>query len=212
MILTIFCDFATSLSVSNMSQWGWTTGAYRIRWRRQVIAISGNRLTVDAPCVQAIESAYGGAQVYRYSLLFRGENVEIENVGIENIRIESVFAADDDENHGRHAVRVQRVSNGWIRQLTSQYFWNGAVLLRRESHSITVEDSAALDPKGTLLGGRRYGFLIDDGDLHLFQRCYVREGRHDFVSSSLTPGPNVFVDSLSFESYNDNGTTCQARV
>ena len=189
-----------------MAQWGWTPAAYNVRWRREVTAINGNELTLNAPVVHAIEAVYGGALVYRYSgITYNGENVEISQVGIENIRIESIFASDVDENHGRHAVRVQRVANGWIRQLTARYFWMGAVFLRRFSHKMTVEDVASIDPKGTLAGGRRYAFQIDDGDMHLFQRCYARDGRHDFASSSQTTGPNVFVDSLSVDSYNDIG-------
>eukprot|EP00339_Tiarina_fusa_P000739 CAMPEP_0117014640 /NCGR_PEP_ID=MMETSP0472-20121206/11839_1 /TAXON_ID=693140 ORGANISM="Tiarina fusus, Strain LIS" /NCGR_SAMPLE_ID=MMETSP0472 /ASSEMBLY_ACC=CAM_ASM_000603 /LENGTH=940 /DNA_ID=CAMNT_0004718249 /DNA_START=59 /DNA_END=2877 /DNA_ORIENTATION=- len=193
------------LHMSDMGQWGWTPASYSITWRRVVTAVNGNELTVDNPIVQAIEDVYGGAIVYQYELLYREESVEIENVGIENIRIESIFASETDENHGKHAVRVQRVNDGWIRQLTARHFWSGAVLLRRSSHDVTVEDSASVDPKGTLGGGRRYGFVIDDGSSILVHRCYVRDGRHDYASSSRTAGPNVFVDSLSVDSYNDIG-------
>lgn len=70
---------------------------------------------------------------------------------------------------------------------------------------MTIEDTASVDPKGTLAGGRRYAFVIDDGDLHLIQRCYARDGRHDFASGSRTSGPNVYVDNLSVNSYNDIG-------
>ena len=188
-----------------MAQWGWTTASYEVAWRREVTAVNGNVLTLDAPIVQPIEAVYGGAIVYRYEMLYNGVPVEISNVGIENIRIESVYADDLDENHGKHAVMAQRVTNGWIRQVTARYFWSGVVLLRRFSHAMTVEDSASIDPKGTLAGGRRYGFTIDDGEMHLIQRCYVRDGRHDFASGSRTTGPNVYVDSLSVDSYNDIG-------
>lgn len=155
--------------------------------------------------VHPIEAVYGGAQVYRYELLFREENAEIENVGVENIRLESIYASEEDENHGKHAVMVQRVRNGWIRQLTAQYFWQGAVLLRRQSYQVTVEDSAALDPKGTLKGGRRYPFVIDEGHSHLFQRNYAKDFRHTFASSSRTSGPHVFVDGSAPTTFNDIG-------
>lgn len=197
--------FLQSFSVSNMAQWDWTSSSYQVPWRREVTAVNGNELTLNAPIVQPIEAVYGGAIVYKYALLYNSADVEIENVGIENIRIESVFASDEDENHGKHAVRVQRVSNGWVRQLTARYFWSGAVYLRRYSHAMTVEDKASVDPKGTLAGGRGYAFVIDDGDLHLIQRCYARDGRHDFASGSRTSGPNVYIDSLSVGSYNDIG-------
>ena len=180
-----------------MAQWGWTPASYNVRWRREVTAINGNELTLNAPIVQPIEAVYGGALVYRYSgIIYNSVDREISQVGIENIRIESIFANDLDENHGKHAVRVQRVANGWIRQLTARYFWSGAVYLRRYSHKMTVEDTASIDPKGTLAGGRRYAFTIDDGDMHLIQRCYAQNGRHDYASGSRTTGLNVYVDSF----------------
>ena len=189
-----------------MEQWGWTPTAYSVSWVRKVVAVNGNELTLDHPIVQAIESVYGGAHVYRFELLYNSNPVEIENVGIENIRLDSIYASEEDENHGDHAIVVQRVRNGWIRQVTARYFWRGAVKLRRQSYGVTVEDTASLDPKGTLAGGRRYPFVIDDGQLHLFQRCYGKDFRHTFASSSQTPGPNVWVDGSAVESYNDIGT------
>ena len=130
---------------------------------------------------------------------------EIENVGVENIRIESIYASDLDENHGKHAVEVRRVKNGWIRQLTARFFWQGAVSLRTYTSFFTVEDCAASDPKGTLSGGRRYPFLMDDSYLCLFQRCAAADFRHTFAAGSRTSGPYVFVDGLALTAYNDIG-------
>jgi hypothetical protein len=188
-----------------MDQWGWTPDMYRVAWQRVVTAVNGNELTLDDPIVQPIEAVYGGAHVYKYELLYNGVNAEIENVGVENLCVESIYASDDDENHGKHAVFVQRVRNGWIRQVTSKYFWQGTVKLRGSSTRITVEDCAALDPKGTLAGGRRYPFQIDDADDTLFQRCYSTDFRHSYASGSRTGGPNVWVDSVANSTYNDLG-------
>ena len=112
------------------SNYRWTTSYYQVKWRRNVVSKVGNTLTLDAPIVQPIEAVYGGAVVYRYELLYNSNPVEIQNVGVENLRIESVYANDLDENHGKHAIRVQRVSNGWVRQVTARYFWSGVIYLR----------------------------------------------------------------------------------
>jgi VCBS repeat-containing protein len=89
--------------------------------------------------------------------------------------------------------------------VTSRYFAFGLVNIRDYSRRITVEDCAALDPKGTTAGGRRYSFTVDESDSILWQRCLTRGGRHDFASSSRVQGPNVFVDCRATETYNDIG-------
>mmetsp|Transcript_16744 Transcript_16744/g.30026 ORF Transcript_16744/g.30026 Transcript_16744/m.30026 type:complete len:629 (-) Transcript_16744:121-2007(-) len=186
--------------MSDMSQYGWTTTGYDLEWRRTITAVIGNQITFDAPILQAIEAVYGGASVRKYTF-----DAEIENVGIENIRLESAYASDTDENHGKSAVLFQRVINGWMRQVTAKYFWFGAVSIVTNSMYITVEDSAMLDHKGTLSGGRRYSFNVDDSQFVLMQRCLAANGRHDFVSGSRTPGPNVWVDGSAILSNSDSG-------
>jgi hypothetical protein len=69
---------------------------------------------------------------------------------------------------------------------------------------VTVEDSTCLDPVSRISGSRRYPFTIS-GQLRLVQRCFARNGRHDFAQGSLSPGPNVFLDCASEKSHSDTG-------
>ncbi|HAV13748.1 MAG TPA: hypothetical protein DCX06_09725, partial [Opitutae bacterium] len=92
-----------------------------------------------------------------------------------------------------------------VRQVTARYFGMSLILIEDFSQFITVEDSAFLDPKSQTTGGRKYSFYIDDSSYALFQRCLTRGGRHDYVSGSKTPGPNVFVDSLATQANSDIG-------
>jgi hypothetical protein len=175
--------------------------SYNIKWRRMITNIHDNKITLNAPVVQAIEKAYGGAMIYKYSFA-----QEIENVGIENLLLKSTYASEWDENHGRSAVTFQRVSNAWMRHVTAKHFWFGAVKINRDSIFVTVEDSAMLQHKGLERGGRRYSFYIsDNAEFILFQRCFAKDGRHDFVSGSRTPGPNVWVDAVAIWSSTDSG-------
>lgn len=68
-----------------------------------------------------------------------------------------------------------------------------------------MQDTAQLDPWGPRKGGRRYSFNNDDSYAVLFQRCFARDGRHDFVSGSRTPGPNAWVDSVAVSASTDSG-------
>jgi hypothetical protein len=180
-------------------QWGWTTSSYTIRYERRVVAIDENFITIDSPLVQPIRQIYGGGRVRTYSPTGR-----IRNCGIENLSITSEYSGDEDEAHGWSAVYFENTENCWIRKVTAKHFGYGCVRLNKAYFS-TIEDCASLDPKSQTTGGRKYSFTIDDGSFNLFQRCYTRGGRHDAVTGSRVPGPNVFLDIFGDNNNADSG-------
>ncbi|MEP4079413.1 hypothetical protein [Haloferula sp.] len=184
----------------DMGQWGWTASGYNSTSPRTITAIDGSSVTLDAPLVHAVETQYGGGEVYRYHF-----NGAIRQAGIERIRLESSFTSDTDEDHGWDAVQFKGVENSWARQVTARYFGHSCVFVDDRSQHVTVEDCAMLDPKSLVTGSRRYSFHFDDSCYVLAQRCYTSEGRHDYVTGSKMGGPSVFVDSLSELATNDIG-------
>jgi hypothetical protein len=185
----------------NMRQYGWTTSQYRITFERQVVAVQGNTLTLNIPIVDPIEQAYGGGDVYRSNVTGR-----IREIGVENLRIESDFVADTSENHGWVAIYLARVENSWVRNVVVKYFGNSAVSILGNSRFNTVEDCAMIDPKSVTTGGRKYSFNMDGyATGNLFQRCMTWGGRHDYVSGARVTGPNVFLDCVAENTFDDIG-------
>ncbi|VGO18816.1 LamG domain-containing protein [Pontiella sulfatireligans] len=186
--------------LSNMGQWGWTPEGYQLRFFRTITEINGNTVTIDAPVMQAIETRYGGGDIYKFKFIG-----QLENIGIESLRLESTYTSSTDENHGWSAIYARRLKNGWVRQVTGRYFGLGLINLQTYCRYITVEDCAMLDPMSITTGGRKYPFVLDDSDYVFMQRCYSRGARHAFASGSAAPGPNVFVDCRSSEDTSDSG-------
>lgn len=179
---------------------GWTPQEYSLKYERVIVAISGNEITINIPIVDTMESQYGGGEVSKASVSGR-----ISNCGIENLRIESAYTSDEDEKHVWKAIDLKRVENCWVKKVTAQYIGYSAVSLS-DSNFNTIEECAALDFKSIIMGGRRYGFNIEGSSLgNLFQRCYTREGRHDFVTGAKVTGPNVFLDSYADNTHADIG-------
>lgn len=188
------------ITLLGMAPYGWTPAGYTMTYFRTITAISGNRITVDAPVVDPIDASYGTAAVYKYT--WPGK---IEEVGIEYLRIESAYAAEDDENHGWTAISTKNVENAWVRNVDAYYFGYGNVSVQGGSLRVSVVDCKMIDPKSQSTGGRKYPFLIDDGQLVLIRNCHARNGRHDYVTGSATPGPNAFVYCNSELQRADNG-------
>ncbi len=178
----------------------WLPKDYEVEAPRVVTAVNGNTITLDSPLTQAIETQYGGGQVYRYT--FTGA---VKQSGIERIRLASTFTSPTDENHGWEAVRFYRAENCWARQVTARHFAFACVNAWVHAKNITVEDCAMIDPVSQVTGGRRYSFNADRSSAILFQRNYTRNGRHDYVTSARTLGPTAFVDSLAVTPSTDTG-------
>lgn len=187
-----------------MGQYGWTASGYLMRYERTITNISSDTITIDAPIVDAIQTLYGGGYVYLGDAVGR-----IENCGVENMRLVSAYDTNniEDESHGWQAIRILSAQNCWVKQVTAKYFGYSCVSIGAYSRFNTVEECAMLDPISITTGGRKYSFELESGitNFNLFQRCYTRGGRHDFVTGARVPGPNVFLDGYSEETHADIG-------
>jgi hypothetical protein len=185
----------------NMRQYGWTTSAYRVTFERKVVAVQDNVLTLDIPIVDPVEEFYGGGDVFKSNVTGR-----IQECGVESMRIESYYASDTSELHGWDAIQFSRAENCWARNVVVKYFGHTAVYLLNMSRFNTVEDCAMADPKSVTTGGRKYSFNLDGNATgNLFQRCMTWGGRHDYVSGARVPGPNVFLDCVAENTFDDIG-------
>lgn len=179
----------------------WQPGEYDFYFERIIQSIDGNRITIDAPVMNAMEDIYGGGFVYPYRIKGR-----IINCGVENLRLISEYETgkeDEDENHAFIGIQLDDAANAWIKNVTTQHF-SHCVQLDGGAIFCTVQDCACLKPVSIITGGRRYAFTIL-GQCCLVQRCYSEDARHAEITGSRVPGPNVFLDCLAINTHADIG-------
>ena len=184
----------------NTARFGWTARSYTMLYTRKVVAIKGNSLIFDIPLVDAIEKHFGGGRVQRVDISSR-----IQQVGIENLRIETLYSKNvSDKKRASYGITLGGVENSWVRDVTVAVVSHGYNFVYGARFN-TIQDVAYLDPNFSVKGGNNYGFLINDGELNLFQRCYGRKARHTFITGSRVTGPNVYLDCLEEDTDNDSG-------
>lgn len=189
------------INLLNMAQYGWAAKDYKVTFERKIVKIEGNTVYIDIPVVDPFQNAYGGAEIFKSSI-----NGRISNCGIENMRIESYFAGNEDESHGWNAIILKRAENCWVKNVVAKYFGYACVNISDMSAFNTVEDCAMIDPKAITTGGRKYSFNLESNSTcNLFNRCFTWGGRHDFVTGSRVPGPNVFLDCNAENTFSDIG-------
>ena len=181
-----------------MAQWGWTPSSYVISFQRKVTGVSGDTLTIDAPMVDIIDTAFSVGSVVKYK--FSG----IQNCGMENMCLTSAYTSDTAENHAWDAIDITNAMNCWVRKVDVYYFGYTAVTMYASTSWVTVDSCKMIDAKSNITGERRYSFEID-GQRNLVQNCWTRNGRHDYVNGGRVAGPNVFYNSTATIQQNDIG-------
>ena len=186
---------------SRMGYWAWHPGDVDLRWNRQVVAVNGNVITLDAPITTAIQQQWGGAK----AVIYEPKGL-VSECGVENLTLESAYdeALPMDENHCWDGVYIADAEDCWVRMVTFRNFAGSAVVIQKSAQQVTVEDCLSLHPVSEIGGFRRRTFLTL-GEKTLFQRCYSEHGINDFAVGHTAPGPNAFVQCESFESYGPSG-------
>lgn len=178
----------------------WTASRYTINFERYITAIFSDIIEIHSPVILPVQSKYGGGEIHKISF---ESGKRIQNTGVENLRIVGTgitpTCAADNPNRLKTAVHFDHVENSWLRAVTVLHTSN-SVVKTWNSHYITIEDCASLEPLGPKRGGYRYTFYYDAASSHnLCQRTYTCDGRHDYVLGPRIPGPNVFLDGYSLK-------------
>ncbi|MFC1508914.1 hypothetical protein ACFL60_04400 [Candidatus Omnitrophota bacterium] len=202
------------LDIDN-DQWGRGEVEWSHDFDRIITGIDGSLITVDVPITCPIEAQWGGGSVIPYT------ERRISCVGVENLRGVSEydqtkrtnkatninrtpFFTDEyynDENHYSTFIRMNNLTNGWVRNVTQLHFVFSLVSVDSGCKWVTVQDCDSREPVAMRSGGRRFIYCIS-GQLCLVQRCASDLGRHSFVMGGrLTTGPNVFLDCTATRAY-----------
>ncbi len=176
----------------------WASGKFDIRYNRAITAIDGNTITIDAPLFHALDQNYEQSSIYQYDSQYL-----LENIGIENLRAVSAYTSSEDESHAWTFISMNYVKNAWVQNVTAQHFGYSLISTSEQTKWITVKDCQVLDPISKITGSRRYSYKME-GQLHLVQDCYARNGRHDYVVGTYRSSGTVFLDCTSVRIHASN--------
>jgi len=178
----------------------WDTGTYTINFERLITDISSDVITIHSPVILPMQTKFGGGEIHKINF---DTGARIQNTGIENLRIVgtgiTASCAADNPNRLKTAVHFDHVENSWLRDVTVVHTSN-SLFKTWNSHYVTIEGCASIEPLGPKRAGYRYTFYYDAASSHnLCQRTYTYDGRHDYVLGPRIPGPNVFLDGYSLK-------------
>jgi hypothetical protein len=158
----------------------WEPDTQPLVFKRQILAIDGPVLTIDAPVFNTLDRALSQSYVYALDRA----NILTE-VGVEDLRIDIETQGGDDEDHAWTAISMRGVEDGWVRRFTALHFGFAGVTVQTGTQ-LTIADSRALDPVAIVTGERMYNFDASNGQQVLFTDCHASNGRHHFVSNGTT--------------------------
>lgn len=182
----------------------WDVSTYTMDWTRKVAGIQGNRIYLDAPVAQSLETRYGGGDLQHYAW------DRVSGCGVENLTIDCKYdksvlynGKETDEAHAWIAVQFKAAEHCWVRNVTSRHMGYGLADMNYGARCITVEKCSSLTPVSAVQGARRYAFCCTGGsELVLVKDCYCEDDRHSYVTNGTALGPNVFTNCKSVSGNN----------
>ena len=157
----------------------WPAGTKDIPYIRKITAISGSRITFDAPLFNHLDRSLSQARVAVVS----ARNL-IREAGVENLRVDIETTGGQDENHAWSAIAVTGAEDSWVKTVATRYFGYAGVKTAGAIR-ITIDTASATNPIGIRTGSRFYNFDVDDySQLILFSNCVAADGRHNFISNA----------------------------
>lgn len=164
---------------------------------RQVLAKSGNRITVDAPFPYALDPANNGIGIR--SAVTAGSNsiAPRSNLGIAGI---SLMFADNvngvDGLPSGRGVYFEGARDGWVYDVQIYNFPVAGIVVE-SSARVSVLRSAVHRAQEYRTGGYGYGITVDDSQNVLVRSNYAELSRHNFLNRGALDSMVVFSRNVS---------------
>ena len=167
----------------------WTPGT-GLEFERQITAINGNQITVDAPLCNPIESVWTTGEVFQVT-----DSSRIQQVGIENLCGVGQLTDYPSNILNGCFITYQNLKNSWAHDILMSGWGNG-ISLNNGLKWCTVQDCQYVNPAtGTSSAAPAAYTFGNSAALSLFQRCTSDGGYyHIMVTQAGTPGPDVFLN------------------
>ncbi len=166
--------------------WQAFNGQWMPFFRREVVAVDGNEVTLDIPLRYPA--------LLRDSASLRTESGYLSECGIESLALSTVGRWDSAWNLNRtHAVRMDDVSDCWVREVESfespnsqddrgRHLLSGGIRVTT-SKRVTIADTTLGHAQNRGGGGNGYLFeILQSGEI-LVRDCQGVAGRHNFIQN-----------------------------
>jgi hypothetical protein len=166
----------------------WIRAGSVIRTDRMIESVDGDRINLDVPLSDALDSHFTAASLVRYSFPER-----ITEVGVEELRIVAPFEDVPITEPQYTVLRMDAVEDGWVRDLEIQETQNGIMIgpsaKRLTLTSVRITHSAAHS------GSEGPADFTLQGTQILLDRCSTTgEGTSPIVTQSEATGPLVVLN------------------
>lgn len=178
----------------------WTPGA-GLQLERQVVAISSNQVTVDAPLCNPIESVWTTGEVYQVT-----DSARLQYDGVENLCAMGQLADYPSNILNGCFLVYQNLKNSWAHDLFMAG-WGNAISMNPGSKWCTAQDCQYVLPATSSADDAPAAYTVGDGVGYcLYQRCTSDGGYyHIMVTQAGSAGPDVFLNFTSTGTHYNGG-------
>ena len=178
----------------------WEVNSTPIYYNRNIIAIDGNTVTVDAPVFNTLVRSLSQSYLYVWD-----QDGLVKNVGVENLRVDIENEGGVDEDHAESGIVLFGVEDAWVTKSTVLHFIKSGFMTGMATR-VTIDSCNALDPISIIEGGKRYNFnLYHYSQLVLIKNSHASNGRHHYISNGTsTTSGCVFLDCTSSGAYSSS--------
>jgi len=164
---------------------------FSFTYLRQVVAVAGNQVSLDAPIPWTLDPANNPVRVRQTDGQMK------ENVGLRGmtIRFAANVLASTGRPHGAGAY-FEGVRNGWVYDVRVFNFPRYGIHLSASAR-ITVLDCWAQTAQDKAGDGYGYGFLVSPAQNVLIKRSHGEDNRHNFIISHPQSSMIVETQNLS---------------